>query len=202
MHETGTFYKTAWKTWNNLNLNFLVHNQMRASQQTTYLTCVTCGKTFTQILQRKIRTRRNSTVHLNSKLTSLSQHFISITIRDFKSDNEAVPACYVINKKSLVIIVDGVHHFPVHFSITEMPSIEYSTMVTFESFIIEIDNTLWQILPSWYSDSKCFVSLAGVNSELYNNLNRWQRQKAQRLYVSCVYWLVVWIIYTMDSACW
>lgn len=185
------------KTWNNLNLNFLVQNQMRASQQTTYLTCVTCGKTFTQILQRKIRTRRNSTVHLNSKLTSLSQHFISITIRGFKSDNEAVPACYVINKKSLVIIVVGVHHFPVHFSIKEMPSIEYSTMVTFESFIIEIDNTLWQILPSWYSDSKCFVSLAGINSELYNNLKRWQRQKAQRLYVSCVYWLV-WIIYTYE----
>lgn len=125
-----------------------------------------------QILQRKIRTRRNSTVHLNSKLTSLSQHFISITIRGFKSDNEAVPACYVINTKSLVIIEVGVHHFPVHFSITEMPSIEYSTMVAFESFIIEIDNTLGQILPSWYYDSNCFVSFAGVSSEIYNNLKR------------------------------
>lgn len=99
MHGPGTFYKTALKTWNDPHLNFLVHNQMRASQQTTYLTCVSCGNTFTQVLLRKTRTWRNSTVHLNSKLTSLSQHFMSITIRGFNSDNDAFPACYVINEK-------------------------------------------------------------------------------------------------------
>lgn len=80
MHGPGTFYKTALKTWNDPHLNFLVHNQMRASQQTTYLTCVSCGKTFTQVLLRKTRTRRNSTVHLNSKLTSLS-HVISCPLQ-------------------------------------------------------------------------------------------------------------------------
>lgn len=73
----------------------------------------------------------------------------------------------------------------------------YADLESWKLYELEIDNTLWQILPSWYSDSKCFVSLAGVNSELYNNLKRWQRQKAQRLYVSCVYWLV-WIIYTYE----